>query len=89
MGIVDVEVEVFLECKSEVVICFCKEGCIVVMVGDGVNDVLVFVVVDVGIVMGGGMDVVMEFVGVMLLGGDLLGIVKVCCLLGVIMCNIW
>lgn len=30
------------------------------MVGDGVNDVLVFVNVDVGIVMGGGIDVVVE-----------------------------
>lgn len=39
----------------------------VVMVGDGINDVFVFVIVDVGIVMGGGIDVVIEMVDVVLL----------------------
>lgn len=39
-----------------------EEFGIIVMVGDGINDVLVFKVVDVGIVMGGGIDVVFEIV---------------------------
>lgn len=39
------------------------------MVGDGVNDVLVLVVVDLGIVMGVmGIDVVIEIVDVVLMG---------------------
>lgn len=58
------------------------------MVGDGVNDVFVLVMVDVGVVMGIGIDVVIESVGIMLLCGDLMGIVEVCCLFLVIMCNI-
>lgn len=43
----------------------------VVMVGDGINDVLVFVYVVVGIVMGEGMDIVMEIVDVVLMKNDL------------------
>lgn len=45
------------------------------MVGDGINDVLVFVLVDVGMVMGSGMDIVMEIVDVMLMNSSLVFIV--------------
>lgn len=63
-------------------------GYVVVMVGDGVNDVLVLVVVDVGIVMGMGIDVVIESVGVIFFKGDLMILNRVCYLLEIIMKNI-
>lgn len=48
------------------------------MIGDGVNDVLVFVVVDIGIVMGVyGFIVVSESVDVVILKDDFLCVVKV------------
>ena len=49
-----------------------------VMVGDGINDVFAFARVDVGIVMGIGMDVVMYSAQVILVKGDLCGIVVAC-----------
>lgn len=49
-----------------------KENYLVIMVGDGVNDVFLFVVVDVGIVMGVyGVIVVSEIVDVVILKDDL------------------
>lgn len=47
------------------------------MVGDGINDVFVFVIVNIGMVIGMGMDVVMEVVDIMLICGDLNSIVDV------------
>lgn len=44
---------------------------IIVMFGDGVNDVLVFVVVDIGIVMGEGIDIVIDVVDVVFMKNDL------------------
>lgn len=46
---------------------FCVKGLKVVMVGDGINDVFVFVIVDVGIVMFRGMEVIGNVVGVIFL----------------------
>lgn len=60
VGVDDYIVEVCLEDK---LVCICQEqvgGWLVVMVGDGINDVLVLVQVDIGLVMNFGMQVVKE-----------------------------
>lgn len=48
---------------------------LLVMVGDGINDVLVMKVVVIGIVMGSGIDVVLEIVDVVLIYNYLCGLV--------------
>jgi Cu+-exporting ATPase len=76
LGISEFRAEVKPEQKAEVVKEFIKQGRVVAMAGDGVNDAPALAAANVGIAMGTGTDVAIESAGITLLNGDLRGIVK-------------
>jgi Cu+-exporting ATPase len=75
LGITEIEAEVLPQDKAKVVEGLRKQGRVVAMAGDGVNDAPALAASDVGVAMGAGTDVAIESAGVTLLRGDLQGLV--------------
>jgi Cu+-exporting ATPase len=75
LGIAEVEAEILPKDKGKVVERLRKQGRLVAMAGDGVNDAPALAAADIGVAMGAATDVAIESAGVTLLSGDLRGIV--------------
>jgi Cu+-exporting ATPase len=76
LGLETFEAEVLPDGKSAIIERLRKQGHIVAMAGDGINDAPALAAADVGIAMGTGTDVAMESAAIVLVKGDLRGILR-------------
>ena len=76
LGIEEVHADVSPADKAEVVAALKREGRVVAMAGDGINDAPALAAADIGIAMGAGADVALESAPVTLVRGELSGIAR-------------
>jgi Cu+-exporting ATPase len=76
LGIDEFEAQLLPDKKTDVVGRLQRQGKVVAMAGDGVNDAPSLAQANVGIAMGTGTDVAIESAGITLMKGDLAGIVR-------------
>ncbi len=88
LGIDDVRAQLTPEDKHRIIEEFRRDGAVVAMAGDGINDAPALAAADVGIAMGTGADVAIESADVTLVKGDLRGIVSALVLSRKVMRNI-
>ena len=74
VGVDQVMAEVIPESKAQAVEQIRREGKIVAMVGDGINDAPALVTADIGMAMGTGTDIAMESADITLMNGDLMSV---------------
>jgi Cd2+/Zn2+-exporting ATPase/Cu+-exporting ATPase len=76
LGVDDVRAELLPDQKLAAVRVLAATGRRVAVVGDGINDAPALMAADVGIAMGSGTDIAQESAGILLLGDDLMVLVK-------------